>query len=163
MVGLKRIRGATCIRKQMPCIRSWEFLHLMGSVFCSEPMTPYYIFILFSCQFYTDLTLLTYSLPLNGLFQIHIKVDETEVSASWGWLLIHCWCCHQQPRINIFLLYLTWHFILPTKSITYKTFRLTCGFIKTRYTVNLICAKCMCRAMAVSMLNHSYNFRFHVC
>lgn len=67
-----------------------KILHLTGSECFSEPMTQYYIFILFSCQFYTDLTLLTYPLPLNGLFQIHIKVDETEVSASWGWLLIHC-------------------------------------------------------------------------
>lgn len=69
--------------------QSREFLHLTGSVFCSEPVTQYYIFILFSYQFYTDLTLLTYPLPLNGLFQIHTKVDETEISASWGWRLIH--------------------------------------------------------------------------
>lgn len=51
----------------------WEFLHLTGFVLRSEPVTRYYIFIFFSCQFYTDLTLLTYPLPLNGLFQIHIK------------------------------------------------------------------------------------------
>lgn len=90
MVGLNRTRGITCIWKQIPCNQPQEFLHLMGFVFCLEPVAQYYIFIFFSCQFYTDLTLLTYPLPLNGLFQIHITVDETEISPSWACFLKHC-------------------------------------------------------------------------